>query len=105
MFKKAIEWIKSNKTAIYRLLYLLVSFFVAYLIFEYKEAFSNFGAALLLDAIAISIIVVWDKLTPNFNLITELENGNIAVAIALLAYAVVIGCANIAAFSLFGHGG
>jgi len=101
IFNKIKDFLSKHKYAIYRLLYLVFSVAAAYLLFVYKEAFSAFGASLLIDLIAISLVIIWDKLTPDFDIKTELKNGNIAVGLALIAYAIIIGSSNIAAFVVY----
>jgi len=61
-----------------------------------------FGAALLIAGIAVTLLWLIDTfILHSFDTLEELKDGNIAVGLALLAYAVVIGSAIIAAFAVF----
>jgi len=68
-----------------------ISVIIALLIIVFLEQFSAFGIALLLIDIAIIKLYLIDKyLLKGFDTFTELKNKNVAVAITLLAYSLLI---------------
>jgi hypothetical protein len=69
--------------------------FLAFLFF--LPEYSSFSAAILKVSIGITLLVLADKfLLTNIDLIDELQKGNIAVGLMLLAYSIIIAAALLA---------
>lgn len=84
---------------------LLMTFFVIsglgtiFVIYNYLENFTQFGAAILLVAIATILLFLIDKyLLYGFDTLNELKKNNIAVGLGLIAYAIIIGFSLLSAF-------
>lgn len=74
----------------------------ALLIMANLEAYTNYGNALLLALTATFLLYATDKwVLHGWDTIEEIQKGNIAAGLALLAYAVLIGSCIIAAFVVF----
>lgn len=62
--------------------------------FEYFPQYSYFGAAVA--KVSISVILFWvidTYLLPEIDTVTEIKNGNIAYALVILAYAIIVAAA------------
>ena len=83
-------------------LFAIIGALLFWALIENAPAFSAFGAAFLIAAISIAILWAVDfYLLKTFNTLEELKNGNIAVALALMAYAIITGFAILAAFAVW----
>lgn len=75
---------------------------IAILIINYIEAFSSFGVALLLADIACLKLYLIDKfLLRKYDTLEETAKGNIAPALLLASYAVILLAAIVAAFVIW----
>ncbi len=82
--------------------YVLLSLILFWALIVYLPGFSAFGAALLIIGLAVGLLWAVDYfLLKNFNTLEELKDGNVAVALALVAYAILLGFAIMAAFSVW----
>jgi len=81
------------------ILTIIATIVVAVLILVYYKEFSTFGVMMLMVDGAVLQLYLFDKyLLGDYDTIEELQKGNVAVGLALLAYAVVVGSAMLAAF-------
>jgi ABC-type uncharacterized transport system permease subunit len=88
--------ITKNKGIIINLL--LMAAIIAVIIIFFEQV-SSFAVMLLLIDIAITKLYLVDKFVlKGYDTIEELQKGNVAVGLALLAYAIVVGAALVAAF-------
>lgn len=73
-----------------------------YYLYSNFQYFLNFGVALILAVIAVLSLYLVDKyLLIGYDTIEELKNGNLAVGLALIAYALIIGSSIVAAFVVY----
>lgn len=88
-----------TKSIISIIILLIAGVVSVYLMFTNLEAFSAFGVALLLAAIAIALLWAVDTfLLHGWDTIEEIKNGNIAAGLALVAYAIIIASSMLSAF-------
>jgi len=87
------------KTFIPKLIIAIIAVAVFLLVGMNAEAYSSYGNAVLLVAIAGFLFYAFDKwVLHGFNTFEEIQKGNISAAVLVLAYAIVVGCSIIAAF-------
>jgi hypothetical protein len=83
-------------------LLLIIGAFAFWSIYTNAGQILAFAAAILIAGMATLILWLVDTFVlHNFDTLEELKDGNIAVGLALVAYAIVIGCAIISAFVVF----
>jgi hypothetical protein len=83
-------------------LLIVIALFMFWAVYTNAQALLNFAAAILIAGVSVLILWLVDTfILHTFNTLEELKRGNIAVGLALVAYAIVIGSATIAAFVVF----
>jgi hypothetical protein len=83
-------------------LLIVIALFMFWAVYTNAGQLLAFAAALLIAGISVLLLWLVDTFVlHSFDTLQELKNGNIAVGLSLLAYAVVIGSAIIAAFAVF----
>lgn len=81
---------------------IIAGLILLYLVLTFAPQFSAFGAALMISVTSVALLWTVDTMIlHNFDTLEELKNGNVAVGLALVAYAIVVGCSIISAFSIF----
>jgi hypothetical protein len=82
--------------------FVLGSLAIAWAIMSYAEAFSSFAVALVLaDVVMIKLWLIDKFLLRGYDTITEIKAGNVAAALILVAYSIVVLGAVIAAFVIW----
>lgn len=84
-----------NPDRFFLILFLIaISIGSVWLTFEYFPQYSYFGAAVAKVGISITLFYLIDAyLLSEIETIEELKNGNIAYALVILAYAIIVGLA------------
>ena len=102
-----IEFIEETKNFINRTGLLTVLLFIAGIaLFNFLGAYFPslhfIGVAVLLFSLSLGAFYLTDRFCfPNLDFFDEIKNGNVAASIALLAVFVLIGIAELCAFSVF----
>lgn len=91
-----------KKSILTILLYIALAGLVLWLVLSNLEAYSNYGNALLLATSATFLLYAIDTwVLHGWDTFEEIKKGNIAAGLALLSYAVLVGCCILAAFIVF----
>lgn len=81
------------------IIFVVLGILASWIIFSQIEQFSSFGVAIVLAATGTGILWLVDRfLLYGYDTIDELKKGNIAVGMALIAYAILISSCILASF-------
>lgn len=99
LFEGLGAWLRKQKNKLVIAATLLFTIITVIVLFKYFCQFSSYAAMMLAADIAVLKLYLVDKyLLTGYNTMEELKNGNIAVSLALVAYAILVLGALIAAF-------